>query len=77
MIIDVLIVHEERNDNAFLEMGVDPEIIEYLEEGLIDLRQVVAISAYHEHTQLFLTGGHSLIIDEDFYTFASRWKKMR
>jgi len=46
MIIDVLIVHEERNDNAFLEMGVDPEIIEYLEEGLVDLRQVVAISAY-------------------------------
>jgi len=41
------------------------------------LRQVVAISAYHEHTQIFLNGGHSLIIDEDFYTFATRWKKMR
>jgi len=77
MIVDVLIVHEERNDDAFLEIGVDPQIVEYLEEGLVDLRQVVAISAYHEHTQPFLSGGHSLIIDEDFYTFATRWKKTR
>jgi len=75
MIIRVDIVHEERNQEGFQELGIEPEIIEYVEEGFIDTDQLVAISAYHEHTQLFLRGAHSLIIEEDFDTFATRWKK--
>jgi hypothetical protein len=75
MILRVQIVHEEINQNGFQEIGIEPDIIEYLEDGYINLSHVVAVSAYHEHTQIFLSGSHSLIIDEDFDTFVSKWRK--
>lgn len=75
MKIKVDIVYEEKNEDSFQELGIDPEIIEYIEEGIIDLTQVVACSKYHEHTQVFTIGGHTFIIDFEYEKFARLWMK--
>lgn len=75
MIVSVNVIHEERNQEGFQEIGIEPEIIQYIEEGFLDLKQVVAMCAYHENTQVFLQGGHSLIIEEELYKFVALWKK--
>jgi hypothetical protein len=77
MKIKVDIVYEEKNEDSFQELGIDAEIIEYIEEGIIDLKQVVACSNYHEHTQVFTIGGHTLIIDFEYEKFARLWMKVQ
>lgn len=71
--IKVQIINEQRNDSWLESVGLEPEIVQILEDGLIDERHIVAASALYESTQLFMTGGHIILIDENYTTFTRKW----
>ena len=74
--IKVQIIHEQRNDSWLESVGIEPEIVQILEDGVINEKDIVAISAYYENTQLFMQGGHILMIEEDYYTFVTKWMQL-
>ena len=74
--IKVQIIHEQRNDSWLESVGIEPEIVQILEDGVINEKDIVAISAYYENTQLFMQGGHILMIEENYYTFVSKWMQL-
>ena len=74
--IKVQIIHEQRNDSWLESVGIEPEIVQILEDGVINEKDIVAISAYYENTQLFMQGGHILMIEENYYTFVTKWMQL-
>lgn len=74
--IKVQIIHEQRNDSWLESVGIEPEIVQILEDGIVNERDIVAISAYYENTQLFMQGGHILMIEENYYTFVTKWMQL-
>lgn len=71
--IKVQIIHEQRNDSWLESVGIEPEIVQILEDGVVNSKDIVAVSAYFENTQLFMQGGHILLIEENYYTFVKKW----
>ena len=74
--IKVQIIHEQRNDSWLESVGIEPEIVQILEDGVINEKDIVAISVYYENTQLFMQGGHILMIEENYYTFVTKWMQL-
>ena len=74
--IKVQIIHEQRNDSWLESVGIEPEIVQILEDGIVNEKDIVAISAYYENTQLFMQGGHILMIEENYYTFVTKWMQL-
>lgn len=74
--IKVQIIHEQRNDSWLESVGIEPEIVQILEDGFVNSKDIVAVSAYFENTQLFLQGGHILLIEENYYTFVRKWMQL-
>lgn len=72
----VQIIHEQRNESWLESVGVEPEIVQILEDGFVDEKHIVAASALYEATQLYLTGGHILLIDDNYITFARKWMQL-
>ena len=74
VILKVQIVHEQKNDWMGLVEG-EADIIEIVEDGAIDSAQIVGVSAYHEHCIVYMVGGHSFILEEEYDIFVKRWTK--
>ena len=74
--IKVQIIHEQRNDSWLESVGIEPEIVQILEDVVINEKDIVAISAYYENTQLCMLGGHILMIEENYYTFVTKWMQL-
>ncbi len=71
--IKVQIIHETKNDNWMGLIEGESDIIEILEDGMVDEHQIVAISQLFENTQLYMRGGHIILIEENYYTFVVKW----
>ena len=50
-----------------------PDLIEFEEEGYLDLDSVVAASTHYESTQVYLLGGHSIIVGVSLEEFMVDW----
>lgn len=74
--IKVQIVLEQRNDSWLESVGIEPEIIQILEDGFVNEQHIVGASALFENTQLFMTGGHIIVIEENYYTFVRKWMQL-
>lgn len=74
--IKVQIIHEQKNESWLESVGVEPEVVQILEDGVINEKDIVAISAFYENTQLFLQGGHILMIEENYYSFVRKWMQL-
>lgn len=74
VILKVQIVHEQKNDWMGLVEG-EADVIEFVEDGAIDTAHIVGASAYHEHCIVYMVGGHSFILEEEYPTFVARWTK--
>jgi hypothetical protein len=66
--IKVQIIHETKNDNWMGLIEGESDIIQILEDGMVDAQQIVAISQLYENTQLYMRGGHIILIEENFCT---------
>jgi hypothetical protein len=75
MILKVQIVHEQKNDNWMGLIEGESDIVEIVEDGAIDSAQIVAVSAYHEYCIVYMLGGHSFILEEEYDIFVKRWIK--
>lgn len=71
--IKVQIIHETKNDNWMGLIEGESDIIQILEDGMVDADQIVAISQLFENTQLYMQGGHIILIEENYYTFVVKW----
>ena len=74
VILKVQIVHEQKNDWMGLVEG-EADVIEIVEDGAIDSAQIVGVSAYHEHCIVYMVGGHSFILEEEYQLFVQRWMR--
>jgi hypothetical protein len=74
--IKVQIILEQKNDSWLESVGIEPEIIQILEDGFINEQHVVGACAFFENTQLFMTGGHIIVIEENYYTFVRKWMQL-
>ena len=59
-------------DPIYKQVGLDmdADVIEILEDGYLDLDNVIGASQNYELTQVYCTGGHTFLIDlpiEEFY----------
>ena len=75
MILKVQIVHEQKNDNWMGLIEGESDIVEIVEDGAIDSAQIVGVSAYHEYCIVYMVGGHSFILEEEYDIFAQRWMR--
>ena len=75
MILKVQIVHEQKNENWMGLIEGESDIVEIVEDGAIDSAQIVGVSAYHEYCIVYLLGGHSFILEEEYDIFAQRWMR--
>ena len=75
MILKVQIVHEQKNENWMGLIEGESDIVEIVEDGAIDSAQIVGVSAYHEYCIVYLLGGHSFILEEEYDIFVQRWTK--
>ncbi len=50
-----------------------PDLIEFEEEGYLDLDSVVAASTHYESTQVYLLGGHTIIVGIPLEEFMVDW----
>ncbi len=63
-----LIIHA----GDFMNSGYDPiDISRFVNE-----QHIVAACAFFENTQLFMTGGHIIVIEESYYTFVRQWMQL-
>jgi hypothetical protein len=53
----------------------EADIIEIVEDGAIDSAQIVGVSAYHEYCIVYMLGGHSFILEEEYDIFVKRWMR--
>ena len=74
MILKVQIVHEQKNDWMGLVEG-EADIVEIVEDGAIDAAQIVGVSAYHEYCIVYMLGGHSFILEEEYDLFVKKWMR--
>jgi hypothetical protein len=51
----------------------ESDIVEIVEDGAIDSAQIVGVSSYHEYCIVYLLGGHSFILEEEYDIFVKRW----
>jgi len=72
----VQIIMEQRNDSWLESVGIEPEIVQILEDGFVNEQHIVAASALFENTQLYMTGGHIIVIEESYYTFVRKWMQL-
>ena len=75
MILKVQIVHEQMNENWMGLIEGESDIVEIVEDGAIDSAQIVGVSAYHEYCIVYMVGGHSFILEEEYDIFAQRWMR--
>jgi hypothetical protein len=75
MILKVQIVHEQKNDNWMGLIEGEADTVEIVEDGAIDSAQIVGVSAYHEHCIVYMVGGHSFILEEEYDIFVTRWMR--
>jgi hypothetical protein len=75
MILKVQIVHEQKNENWMGLIEGESDIVEIVEDGAIDSTQIVGVSAYHEYCIVYMVGGHSFILEEEYDIFAQRWMR--
>jgi hypothetical protein len=75
MILKVQIVHEQKNDNWMGLIEGESDIVEIVEDGAIDSAQIVGVSAYHEYCIVYMLGGHSFILEEEYDLFVKKWIK--
>jgi len=75
MILKVQIVHEQKNENWMGLIEGESDIVEIVEDGAIDSAQIVGVSAYHEYCIVYMVGGHSFILEEEYDIFAQRWMR--
>lgn len=75
MILKVQIIHEQKNDNWMGMIEGESDIIEIVEEGVIDANQVIAVTEYHEYCIVYMLGGHSFILEEEYDNFIERWMR--
>ena len=75
MILKVQIVHETKNDNWMGLIEGESDIVEIVEDGAIDSAQIVGVSAYHEYCIVYMLGGHSFILEEEYDIFVKRWMR--
>jgi len=73
MILKVQIVHEQKNDNWMGLIEGESDIVEIVEDGAIDSAQIVGVGAYHEYCIVYMLGGHSFILEEDYDIVVKRW----
>ena len=73
MLLKVQIVHEQKNDNWMGLIEGESDIVEIVEDGAIDSAQIVGVSSYHEYCIVYLLGGHSFILEEEYDIFVKRW----
>ena len=73
MLLKVQIVHEQKNDNWMGLIEGESDIVEIVEDGAIDSAQIVGVSVYHEYCIVYLLGGHSFILEEEYDIFVKRW----
>lgn len=77
MIVFVDIVfREDMVDPIYKQVGLDmnADEVEIVERGAINLKEVVGCSQHYEMTDVYLKGGHTLIIDMEFDEFIQLWK---
>jgi hypothetical protein len=75
MILKVQIVHEQKNENWMGLIEGESDIVEIVEDGAIDSAQIVGVSAYHEYCIVYLLGGHSFILEEEYDIFVKKWMR--
>ncbi len=72
----VQIIHEQKNESWLESVGIEPEIVQIIEDGIVDELHIIAACCFYESTQLYLTNGHILTIDEEYLIFLSRWTQL-
>jgi hypothetical protein len=72
----VQIILEQKNDSWLESVGIEPEIVQILEDGFVNEQHIVAACAFFENTQLFMTSGHIIVIEESYYTFVRQWMQL-
>ena len=72
----VQIILEQKNDSWLESVGIEPEIVQILEDGFVNEQHIVAACAFFENTQLFMTGGHIIVIEESYYIFVRQWMQL-
>ncbi len=65
--------HENDADEISKLLEDQPDLIEFEEEGFLDLDSVVAATSHFEMTQVYLLGGHSLTLDISINEFVVDW----
>ena len=75
VILKVQIVHEQKNENWMGLIEGESDIVEIVEDGAIDSAQIVGVSAYHEYCIVYLLGGHSFILEEEYDIFVKKWMR--
>lgn len=65
--------HENEADEISKLLNDQPDLIEYEEEGYLDLDAVVAASSQFDMTQVYLMGGHSITISIPLTEFMVDW----
>lgn len=73
MILKVQIVHEQKNENWMGLIEGESDTIEIVEDGAIDSAQIVAVSSYHKYCIVYMLGGQSFILEEEYDIFVQRW----
>ena len=75
VILKVQIVHEQKNENWMGLIEGESDIVEIVEDGAIDSAQIVGVSAYHEYCIVYMVGGHSFILEEEYDIFVKKWMR--
>jgi hypothetical protein len=65
--------HDNEADEISKLLNDQPDLIEYEEEGYLDLDSVVAATSQFDMTQVYLLGGHNLVIDTPLIKFMEDW----
>ena len=73
-----IVFQEDNIDPIYQELGLnaDADIVEIVEDAVIDLREVSAANKHYEMTQLYMKGGHVLLITMEFDYFCALWKQI-
>ena len=72
-LLKVEVVHQEKQDSIYNEVGLGADICEYLEDGYIDLDEVVGAIANYDYTNVVIKGGLMILISTDINIFVSKW----
>lgn len=65
--------YDNEEDEISKLLNNSPDLVEYEEEGYLDMDCVVAVSRHHDLVQVYLLGGHNVILGTSLEEFLTDW----